>query len=188
MVQNKLLMKYSRSIHNWGAILIAAPLIIVLITGVLLLLKKELQWVQPATVKQEQVSELNLGFEQVLEIATTVPEANIKSWDDVSRLYFRPDKGIIKVQGNNSWEVQIAANSGEVVQVAYRRSDFIESLHDGSFFGSFAKYWLFLPSALILIVLWFTGLVLFILPRVKKAKKKQARKTRQLLAGISRQC
>ena len=71
---------------------------------------------------------------------------------------------MVKVRSKNSWEVQIDTTTGEILQVAYRRSDFIENLHDGSFFFGGAKIWIFLPVAILLLGLWFTGLFLFILP------------------------
>ena len=166
----------NRKIHNWGSIIIAIPVSIVLVTGVLLLLKKDVDWIQPSTVRGEQKG-LSLTFDDVLEIAGTVPEAEIESWSDVDRLDVRPNKGMLKVRAENRWEVQIDANTGDILQVAYRRSDLIESIHDGSFFGDFSKYWVFFPAALILIGLWITGMILFFQPYVAKArsKKKTAR-------------
>lgn len=164
----------NRKIHHWGSILIALPLIIVLITGVLLLLKKDFAWIQPPTIKGEEKG-LALDFDQVLAIARTVPEAGIETWADVDRLDVRPGKGMLKVRAENSWEIQIDANSGQVLQVAYRRSDLIERIHDGSFFGSYAKHWLFLPSAIVLIGLWGTGLVMFFHPYLARSKKRSVR-------------
>lgn len=41
----------------------------------------------------------------------------------------------------------------------YRRSDLIESIRDGSFFGGdWVKLGLFLPAGLVLLLLWFSGL------------------------------
>jgi hypothetical protein len=80
---------------------------------------------------------------------------------------------MIKVRAENSWEIQIDANSGQVLQVAYRRSDLIERIHDGSFFGSYAKHWLFLPSAMVLIGLWGTGLVMFFHPHLARSKRRR---------------
>jgi len=80
---------------------------------------------------------------------------------------------MLKVRCVNSWEVQLDSKTGEVLQVAYRRSDLIEQIHDGSFFHERAKLWFFLPSALVLAVLWGTGLYLFVLPYYAKWKKRR---------------
>jgi hypothetical protein len=97
-----------------------------------------------------------------------VPKAQVESWDDIDRLDVRPGKGMLKVRCKNRWEVQLDTKTGEVLRAAYRRSDLIESIHDGSFFRDRAKLWLFLPSALVLAILWFTGLYLFVLPYYAK--------------------
>lgn len=140
----------------------AVPVLIVILSGLLLLLKKEFSWIQPPSQRGGS-KELVLGFDQVLDIAKTVPEAGIESWEDVDRLDVRPSKGMLKVRAKNRWEIQIDTQNGEILQVAYRRSDFIESLHDGSFFHDKVRLWVFLPSAVVLLGLWLTGLYLFIM-------------------------
>jgi hypothetical protein len=81
---------------------------------------------------------------------------------------------MLKVRAKNRWEIQIDTSSGEILQVALRRSDVIEGLHDGSFFSENAKLWIFLPAALILVFLWLTGLYLFLFPYTLKRKKRKA--------------
>ena len=53
-----------------------------------------------------------------------------------------------------------------------RRSDLIESLHDGSFFSEPAKLWVFLPASIVFAILWFTGIYLFFQPYIAKRKKR----------------
>lgn len=159
----KRLNKWTRKLHRWGAVLIALPMLIVISTGLLLQLKKQSSWIQPPT--QEGVAgALTLSFDEILKIATEVSQAEIAGWDDIDRLDVRPDKGIVKVRGKNRWEVQIDTATGEVLQVAYRRSDLIESLHDGSWFLHDAKLWVFLPNGIVLLAMWLTGIYLWILP------------------------
>lgn len=165
----------NRKVHHWGSIVIAVPLSIVLVTGLLLLLKKDVDWIQPPTARSPAPA-LALSFDDILKAAQGVPEAKISSWDDVNRLDVRPGKGIVKVRAENSWEVQLDAKTGAVLQVAYRRSDLIESIHDGSFFADFAKLGIFLPAAVLVTIMWITGMILFFQPYwVKSKKKKKAR-------------
>jgi uncharacterized iron-regulated membrane protein len=163
--------KQNRKIHRWGAIIIALPLITVVVTGVMLQLKKKSDWIQPPA-KRGSSEELTISFDRILEVARTVPEAGVETWDDIDRLDVRPSAGMVKVRCKNRREIQIDTNSGEVLQVSVRRSDLIESIHDGSFFFEGAKLWIFLPSALILAGLWGTGLYLFIRPYVAKRRRK----------------
>ncbi|MFT7620750.1 MAG: putative iron-regulated membrane protein [Planctomycetota bacterium] len=155
----------NRKVHRWGAILTAIPVLLVVTTGVLLQLKKQSSWIQPPTQKGS-TSTVSGNFDDILQAARAGKHANISSWDDVDRLDVRPSKGIVKIKARNDWELQVDLETKEILQESYRRSDFIESLHDGSFFG--LKFWIFLPSAVILLVLWGTGLYLFFLPYIAR--------------------
>jgi len=165
--------KFNRKIHKWGAIIAALPIIIVICSGLLLMLKKELAWLQPPT--QSGTSEaLSISFDEILTKASQIPEAQIKDWGDIDRLDVRPGKGVVKVRSKNSIEIQLDTSTGEALQVMARRSDLIESIHDGSFFHSNAKLWLFLPSCVVMLILWFTGLYLFLHPYINRRKKNKA--------------
>ena len=172
--------KLNRLLHRWGSIAIALPVGIIMLTGIVLQLKKESAWIQPPTRSGSSQS-LQISFDHILEVAKTVPEAQITGWEDIDRLDVRPEQGIVKVRGKNRWEVQIDTKTGEILQVATRRSDLIESIHDGSFFHSSVKRWVFLPVGLILVGLWGTGLYLFALPYLTRMKRK--RHTRSLDAA-----
>lgn len=172
--QTEILMKASqlnRIVHRWGSILIAIPTLCVLLSGVLLQLKKQSPWIQPATMKGAERPPM-LSFSKILEISQSVTEAQIDSWDDIDRLDFRPSKGMVKIRAKNRWELQVDTSTGQILQVAFRRSDLIESIHDGSFFGEAAKLGVFFPSAVVLLVLWGTGIYLFFLPKLAKRKKR----------------
>jgi hypothetical protein len=106
----------------------------------------------------------------VLEIARSVPGAGIRDWADIPRLEVRPARELIKVVSANGTEVQIDAATGRVLQVARRRSDLIESLHDGSWFHPAAKRWVFLPAGIGLLGLAVTGVYLFLLPIAAKRR------------------
>ncbi|SVB98753.1 uncharacterized protein METZ01_LOCUS251607, partial [marine metagenome] len=41
--------KWTRKTHYWGAFVIILPISIVITTGILLQLKKEINWIQPPT-------------------------------------------------------------------------------------------------------------------------------------------
>ena len=174
--------KLNRKVHYWASLVIGIPVIIVIVTGIILQVKKEFDWIQPPT-KRGVSAELALTFDQILAVVSTVHEVNLKNWGDINRLDVRPGKGIIKVRGENDWEVQIDSKTGEVLHVAVRRSDWIESIHDGSFFHKSFKLWVFLPSAVILAIMWGTGIYLFVLPYLAKRKKRPADR-RRLMDGL----
>jgi len=163
-----------RKIHHWGSLLIMLQMGLVIGAGLLLILKKEIDWVQPPTSKgvaQEDVPLLTM--DELFRIAQGVEELQLESWSELSRADFKPDKGVIKFVAPNNWEAQIDTATGDVLQVAFRRSDIIEALHDGSFFADWVKLYVFFPSGVILLILWGTGIYLFFLPHVKQARKKR---------------
>jgi len=166
--------KLNTKIHYWGSAIIIIPFLIVLISGIFLQVKKEFTWIQPKTIKTEY-RDLTLSFDAILKAAMSVEEVGIKSWKDIKLLDVRPGKGITKVRAKNSWEIQIHNETAEVLAVNYRRSDFFESLHDGSWFHESAKLGIFLPSAIIMLIMSFTGLYLFLklLPSKLRKKKKE---------------
>ena len=162
--------KQLRKIHYWISPFIFIPILIILSTGVLLQLKKQSDWVQPPI--QQGVSNIpSIEFQQMLEAAKSVPEAEINSWDDIDRIDVRPEKGISKIRSNNQWEIQIDNQTNEILLVEYRRSDIIESIHDGSFFTDYVKFGWFLPTAVLLIVMSISGIYMFLLPLFMKRKK-----------------
>jgi len=160
----------NRTVHKWASIVISLPLLMVFITGILLLTKKEFAFLQPPTTKGEAAIP-SISFDQVLSAASKVEQAQIGSWDDIDRLDVRPGKGIIKIRSNNSIEIQIDGATGAVLQVAKRRSDFIESIHDGTFFQKNANLWLMLPVAVTAIVIAITGIIMFFIPYVKRRRR-----------------
>lgn len=161
----------NRKLHRIGALVSALPVLVVVVSGLFLQLKKDWSWVQPPTTKGS-TAELSIDWDTVLAQAKSVEEAGITSWDDVDRLDVRPGKGMLKVRAKNRWEIQLDAATGEILQTSYRRSDLIESIHDGSFFGDGAKLWIFLPAAVVLLGLWVSGVYLWLLPHLIRRRRR----------------
>lgn len=171
--------RWTRRLHRWGAVLAAVPLLLVVVTGLLLQVKKQVPWVQPPTLRGS-VQHPATGFDAILDAARSVPEASVRDWADINRLDVQPGRGIVKVLCRNRWELQLDLADGRVLSSNYRRSDLIESLHDGSFFSDGAKLWVFLPNGLILLGLWVTGAWLWWLPwrtRLRKRSRETAGQT-----------
>lgn len=162
----------SRRLHRWGSIGVGLPFLIVIVSGLLLQVKKQVPWVQPAE-QRTPVSVPGMSWETILAAAQSVPQAEVKEWKDIDRVDVRPGKGLVKVITKTRWELQLAMEDGRILQTAYRRSDLIEELHDGSWFGDPAKLWIFLPSAIVVLGLWITGIYLFFLPMLTKRKRKR---------------
>ena len=153
--------KQLRKLHYWISPFIFIPVLVIFSTGVLLQLKKQSDWIQPPI--QEGINSIpSIQFEGILEAAKSIPEANIKLKCFVS---------FWKIRSNNQWEIQIDNETNEVLSVEYRRSDIIESVHDGSFFTNYVKFGWFLPAGILLIIMSLSGMYMFLLPLLVKGKK-----------------
>ena len=138
-------------------------------SGIMLQLKKQSNWMQP-NVEVTSSSKPTM-LQSYLDAVSTIKEANISSWDDIERIDIRPDKGIAKIKSKNNWEIQIDIETTEIYAKNYRRSDIIESIHDGSFFSEVVKFGWFLPSGILLLILSLTGIYMFFIPILRRRKK-----------------
>lgn len=171
--------RWTRQLHRWGSVLIALPLLVVIVSGLLLQVKKQVTWVQPPTARGSDFTP-QLKWNEILTIASQVPEAGVRDWSDIDRLDVRVSRGVVKVRCKNNWELQLDIATGELLQSTFRRSDIIEAIHDGSWFGGdAAKLGLFFPSGVVLLGLWITGAWLFVLPIVKKQQNRRKRAARR---------
>lgn len=163
----------NRKVHYWASFVIALPLLVVFVTGLLLQIKKQWSWVQPIEHRtSNKVPQVD--FDTVLASVSREDGSKISDWSQVERIDVRPGKGIAKVILKDNWELQIDLANGAVLHAAYRRSDVIESLHDGTFFaGDWTRYGLFLPSGIVLLWLWISGMWMWWVPIGAKRRRKQ---------------
>lgn len=159
----------NRKVHYWASAIIAVPLFIIICTGIVLQLKKHWTWVQPPE-QRGSVKAPVLELSDILEAVKKEPSLGVTSWDDVNRLDVRPDKGIVKVWLKSDWEAQVDLGTGEIKQIWFRRSDWIESIHDGSIFGDIVKLGLFFPTAITLFLLWLGGMWMWLYPLLNKRR------------------
>jgi uncharacterized iron-regulated membrane protein len=165
----------NRKVHYWASFIVAVPVLVIIATGVLLQTKKHWTWVQPAEQRGSAATPA-VSLEQVLGAVQRVPDLGVNSWQDVNRMDLRPGRGVVKVWLNNGWEVQVDLGTAEVLQVAYRRSELIESIHDGSIFGGdWTKLGLFLPAGLTLLLLWLGGMWMWWVPFSAKRRRAAVR-------------
>jgi len=129
--------------HRYLGITLALLLLISAVTGILLSWKKEFDVIQPST--QKGVAKDLVDWKPIHELAdiasTHFYEIYPSQKDNpIARLDVRPSKGVMKVvYENENWEVQVDGASGEILSVAQRNSDWIESIHDGSIISDLFK-------------------------------------------------
>lgn len=162
----------NRKIHHWASFVVAVPLAVIIVSGLLLQMKKQWNWVQPPEHRGTGTTPV-IGFEQILASLQGAPDLGVTGWPDVSRMDVRADRGLVKVTLRSGWEAQIDLGTGRVLQTAIRRSDLIETIHDGSFFaGDWTKLGLFLPAGLTLLLLWLSGVWMVWVQFIGKRRRK----------------
>lgn len=165
--------RFWRKYHRWISVIITIPFLLTLCTGILLLFRGQSTWISP---KYPPASgELKVSFEEILTVAQSVPELQVKAWKDIGRVDIRPESGAIVVRAKNSnFEAAIDGATGKVLGVGERMSSLLVSLHEGTYFGlgNMGRFSIALPMALGVFFLVVSGLVIFFQPILIKRRKK----------------
>lgn len=169
--------KLLRDIHHWASPIAMLPLGIIIVAGLFLMLKKDVDWIQPPTQRSaiEVTGPPETTLAELYAAAVAIEELEITAWEEFDRIDIRSDRGIAKFIAPNRWEAQIDLVTLETLSLQYRRSDLFEQIHDGSFFADWVKTFIFLPVGVILLVLWATGIWLFVEPYWKRWQRKKKR-------------
>ena len=163
-----------RSLHKWIGISVALFMLITSTTGILLGWKKNVEVLQPATLKGQSTDVTKwVSFEKISEAALHAIDSITKEENSIDRLDVRYDKGIIKVLFTQGyWEVQVDPTTGKALSVAKRHADWIEHIHDGSIISDLFKLIYTNYIGWGLLILSITGFWLWYGPRVmRKAKQ-----------------
>lgn len=166
--------KFFRQSHKWTGIVLGLIFLNIAVTGFLLLIKKDHEWIQPPTHKGVPGGvESFISNQDLFAIVLDQGHPDFKTIGDVDRVDFRPGKCVFKVRSvRNLGEIQVDAVSGAVLGTAVRNSDLIESLHDGSFFGDWAHDWLMPATSISLVLLIGTGLYLWLQPKYRHSRRR----------------
>lgn len=163
---------YNRNWHRQAAVIAALPLLITIVTGIILMVRSDFDWIQPkARVGVTKLVEPQVSFEEILTKLKALPEAEVKDWGDVSSVNFNPGKGIFQVRLKNLYEIQFDASNGQLLNSQFRTTSVLVELHQGSFFHPLVMKWVFLPAGVLLLLLWVSGMYLWIFPKLSKANK-----------------
>jgi len=144
-----------RSLHYWGAGLIALPSFLIIVTGILLLLKNNLPYISPV-VEKVSVLPATITLNEIYTLAQTCSKSSIKSID------IRPEKKTTRVRFTDDNEAQLDLLTKKVLSCKKRYVSFLISLHEGSYFSEFYKNFIMTPTAFILFLLWLSGVYLFV--------------------------
>ncbi len=173
-------MRFIQKVHLWASVLLAALILWLIVTGMLLHVRQEpgFEWIQPPSASGSEADRPALTPADLLEISRGVPEMRVEAWDDIARFDLRPGKGAVKVlSARAAHEIQVDIVTGEVLASAGRWSDRIEGWHNWSGFD--LRLIVGLPGGLAYAVVGLTGLVL-LWPSLR-------RETRRLAARLGGQ-
>ena len=154
-----------RTVHFWTSLAVLLTGGLVAGSGILLLLKKDAQWLQPAVVAASQTGASDVRVDALFDAASAAAARPLR-WDEIDRIDVRPADGIAKVVTDDALEYH-------VLSTGHRGADIVEQIHDGSFFASWVKYVVMIPSGAALLILWLTGMYLFFMTLLKKNSKKR---------------
>jgi len=171
------LFRFFWTTHKWVGIGLAVLVVIISSTGFLLLLKRESAWIQPPTMEGAAGGEAEfISMQELFARVWAVEHAAFTTLDDVDRVDFRPGNRVFKVRSQHDFmEMQVCAVTGDVLSIATRRSDLIESIHDGAFFAKWFRTWIMPLAALGLLFLTFSGLWIWLAPIIRRRRKRRLR-------------
>jgi uncharacterized iron-regulated membrane protein len=161
--------------HKWIGIALSLILINISVTGLLLLEKKQYDWIQPGTRRGQPGSPDDfIGMQRVLDAVLACGHPDFTDVNAIDRVDFRPGKRVYKVRSQTHHaEIQVDAITGEILSTSTRFCDFLEQLHDGSILGAWMHDMIMPIVAVANTVLALSGLYLWLGPKFKRKRRRQ---------------
>lgn len=141
-----------RMYHRYVALAVTIPLIFIAVTGIILQLRNQFEWLQPASVSSTLTEAPLLTLDN---LTTQYGAANIE------QIIWRPGKKNMAVRLYDGTELQLHPQTGEILKSAKRRTNILIELHQGSWLGKFGQYFIYFISGLGLCFLIGTGLLIY---------------------------
>ena len=136
-------LRRTRRIHRWSGITLFVFFFVIGVTSVLLGWKKDSDYLMPPTSRGSSTELAEwLPTDRLLILAQTALRDSLGTdySTEIDRIDYRPSKGSIKFFfDGHLQEVQLDGATGRVLSIGARRSDLIESIHDGSILGDTVK-------------------------------------------------
>jgi uncharacterized iron-regulated membrane protein len=158
-------MKLIRKYHRRLSIIFALPVLIIVVTGILLILRSKLGFIQTQAPKVSPVS-----LEKVRSISEVIKSLPVDQ-KKISSIIYKPSKNLYAVRTKDYEEYFIHPETLEVLKKGPKMSTLLIQLHEGSFFSKWVRDYIFFPTSLVLLFLWGTGIMLFIYPKYIRGRK-----------------
>jgi uncharacterized iron-regulated membrane protein len=146
--------------HRVVAIAITLPLILIALTGIVLQLRNQFEWIQPETISQK-IDPLQpyISFEAATK---GVPLENVE------QIILRPAKGNLSVRLKDGLEIQMHPQTGAILKKSMRRTNFLIELHQGSWLGNIGQYGIHFITGVLLCFLIFSGIMIYPFSRIRR--------------------
>lgn len=163
------------NIHKWTGLTLALVFACSAVTGFGLLIKKRVDWIMPPTMTGAAGATDDLiTVQEVLAAVFAQDHPDFQDLEDIDRIDFRPGQRVHKVHSEHHHaEMQIDAITGAVLSLGTRRSDFLENIHDGSFYGKWVHTWFMPAVAASLLFMIGTGSWLWIEPKLRRRRRRK---------------
>jgi uncharacterized iron-regulated membrane protein len=144
-----------RKYHRIISLVIFLPFLLMVITGLLLQVRQNAEFIQPKAVKMEfKTGQSLLSFESIIS-ASKVSEK------EIDQIIYKPEKFHLALRLKNGNELQVHPQTGEILKSSQRLTGLLIDLHQGSFFSSWGQYLIFLPAGLGVLFLLISGLIIY---------------------------
>ncbi len=161
-----------RKIHYWLSPFLLISVFVISVTGVLLAVKKDFATLQAPVIKGTAKGLSDRPISSLVTSVQSLPGHESDDWKAIDRIDIRPKDGVAKVIMKSRTEIQVDLATGKATETGYRTSDLLETIHDFSFMGDWAKYVFSFGSGIALIFMGATGVYLFVLPMWVKRRKR----------------
>ena len=163
------------NIHKWTGLTLALVFACSAVTGFGLLIKKRVAWIMPPTMTgADGTADDLITVQEVLAAVFAQNHPDFQDLDDIDRIDFRPRHRVHKVHSEHHHaEMQIDAITGDMLSIGTRRSDFLENVHDGSFYGAWVHTWIMPAAAASLLCMTGSGFWLWIEPKLRRRRRRK---------------
>ena len=144
-----------RRYHRIVSLIIALPLALILLTGLILQLRQQFDFIQPQSIEMNEIQGRRLlTMDEIIQATKKNPE-------DIEQIIFKPKKFHLAIRLRGGDEIQLHPQTGKIFKIAHRYTNILIDLHQGSFFGTGWQYLVVLPTGMALVFLLVSGLIIY---------------------------
>lgn len=141
-----------RKIHRIVGLIFFIPLLVISITGIILQLRAEFEYIQPKSVKVEWEDRPIVSMESLIQKFGK---------ENIDQVIWRPSKISLVIRLKGNMEAHIHPWTGEILKEAKRRTNILIELHQGSWMGKFGQYFIHFMTGIGLFFLTLSGLLIY---------------------------